>query len=75
MRYDLRMELRNESVGLLCGREVPTKVCTRAGHQERDFWRPQLLQKLLAECLKVQYAADEEEENRVSALVESLFVN
>ena len=48
---------------------------TRREASERDFWRPQLLQKLLTECLKVHYAADKEEENRVSALVESLFVN
>ena len=38
----------------------------------QDFWRPQLLQKLLTARLEAHYSADEVEEERLAGLINSL---
>ena len=42
---------------------------------EADFWRVGLLQKLLAERLLANYAADAENEKRLESLISSLVQN
>ena len=39
---------------------------------EDDFWRPQLLQKLLSARLVAHYSADQVEEERIATLINSL---
>ena len=39
---------------------------------ELDFWRPQLLQKLLSARLEAHYLADLVEEEKITNLIDSL---
>ena len=42
---------------------------------DQDFWRPQLLQQLLAARLQAHYRADGKEEERLAHLITSLVTN
>ena len=48
---------------------------TRTEVPELDYWRPQLLQKLLTARLLAHYSADLVEEERIATLIASLIIN
>ena len=48
---------------------------TRNEVPECDYWRPELLQKLLTARLQAHYSADLEEEERITSLIDFLIVN
>ena len=48
---------------------------TRKEVPERDYWRPQLLQKLLSARLEAHYSADLVEEERIATLIASLIAD
>ena len=48
------------------------ELATRREVPEYDYWRPQLLQKLLAARLEAHYLADLVEEERIATLINSL---
>ena len=48
------------------------ELATRREVPELDFWRPQLLQKLLSARLEAHYSADLVEEERITNLIDSL---
>ena len=50
-------------------------LATRKEVPENDYWRPQLLQKLLSARLEAHYLADMVEEENIATLISSLIAN
>ena len=55
-----------------CQLKAALELATRKEVPELDYWRPQLLQKLLSARLLAHYSADLEEEERLTNLIDSL---